>query len=184
MNRSLLEYESESAWLSVSLTQDDKIDMKESTKKRWVPMAGAFLAVFGSFATLMYLGVNNMPAPRSWVPTASFIRYQQPDTLTDGSDDVLLRINQPPPPIPGWAKSTLRLDREYRVGNTILTYRGLERGSILKLDAVIPDLDPDYAYKMKISISKAKKGFQRGGDRFVLLSAGKSKIKVLHRSIP
>ena len=147
-------------------------------------MAGAFVAVFGSFAALMYLGIHNIPSPRSRISPASFIRIQQPDTPTDGSEDVLLRINEPPPPIPGWAKFTLSLDREYRVGNTILTYRGLEGRSILKLDAVIPALDPDYAYKMKISISEAKKGFRRGGDRFVLLSAGKSKIRLLHRSMP
>ena len=147
-------------------------------------MAGAFLAVFGSFAALMYLSVHNMPSPRSRAASASFIRFQQPDTLTDGSDDVLLRINEPPPPIPGWTKSTLSLDQEYRVGNTILTYRGLEGRSILKLDAVIPALDPDYTYKMKISVPEAKKGFRRGGDRFVLLSVGKSKIRLLHRSMP
>jgi hypothetical protein len=158
--------------------------MKESTKKRWVPMAGAFFGVCGSFAALMYLSVHTLPNGRSRVPTPSFIRYQQPETPTDGSDDVLFRINEPPPPIPGWTKSTLNLDREYRVGNTILTYRGLEKRSWLKLDTVIPALDPDYTYKMKISISEAKRGFRRGGDRFVLLSAGKSKIRLLHRSMP
>ncbi|MGD9010378.1 MAG: hypothetical protein PVG41_20815 [Desulfobacteraceae bacterium] len=168
----------------MSLTQDDKIHMKESTKKRWVPMAGALMGVFGSFAALMYLSVHNMPTVRPRIPSASFIRFQQPDTLADGSDDVLFRFNAPPPPIPGWTKSTLSLDREYRVGNTIITYRGLEKRSLLKLDAVIPALDPDYTYKMKISISEAKKGFRRGGDRFVLLSAGKSKIRLLHRSMP
>jgi hypothetical protein len=158
--------------------------MKESTKKRWVPMAGAVLGVFGSFAALMYLSVHNMHNVRSRIPPASFIRFQQPHIPTDGSDDVLLRINEPPPPIPGWTKSTLSLDREYRIGNTILTYRGLDNRSLLILDAVIPALDPEYAYKMKISISEAKKGFRRGGDRFVLLSAGKSKIRLLHRSMP
>jgi hypothetical protein len=158
--------------------------MKESTKKRWVPMAGAFLGVFGSFAALMYLGVHNMPNVRSRIPSASFIRMQRPDTFTGRSNDVLFRINEPPPPIPGWAKSTLSLDRDYRIGNTILTYRGLEGRSFLMLDAVIPALDPDYAYKMKISVSEAEKGFQRGGHRFVLLTAGKSKIRLLHRSMP
>ncbi len=158
--------------------------MRESTKKRWMPMAGALLALFGSLAASIYLSVHTMPVPRSRAPAASFMRFQQPDTLTDGSDDVLLRINEPPQPIPGWAMSTLRLDREYRVGNSILTYRGLEGRSNLKLDAVVPALDPDYTYKQKISISEAKKGFRRGGDRFVLLSAGKSKIRLLHRSMP
>lgn len=147
-------------------------------------MAGALLAVLGSFAALLFLGVHNIPGPRSRLSPASFIRFQPPDTFTDGADDVLLRVNEPPPPIPGWAKSTLGLGREYRIGNTILTYRGMEGRSILKLDAVIPALDPDYAYKMKISISEAKKGFRRGGDRFVLLSAGKSKIRLLHRFMP
>ncbi len=158
--------------------------MKESTKKRWVPMAGAFLALFGSFAALMYLSVYAMPVARSQVPAASFFRFQQPHTPIDGSRKVLLRINEPQPPIPGWSKSTLSLDREYRVGHTILIYRGLEGRSILKLDAVIPALDPQYTYRMKLSISEAKKGFRRGGDRFVLLSAGKSKIRLLHRATP
>ena len=147
-------------------------------------MAGAFLAVFGSFAALMYLSVHNMPQPRMWNVSPAFSRFQQADEEIEGSDDVLIRINQPPPPIPGWSKSTLRRGKEVRVGNSILTYRGMEKGAILKLDTVIPDLDPDYTYSLKISVSKAKRGFQTGGDRFVLLSAGKSKIKVLHRSMP
>jgi hypothetical protein len=158
--------------------------MEESTKKRWAPMAGVLLAVFGSFAALVYLSVYKMPNPQSQYAAPSFSRFQQPETLAGDSEEVLPRAHTLPPSSPGWVKRTLRLDREYRVGNTLLTYRGLEAGSILKLDAVIPALDPDYAYKMKLSVSEAKKGFQRGGDRFVLLSAGRSKIRLLHRDMP
>jgi hypothetical protein len=158
--------------------------MEESTKKRWVSMAGVFLAVFGSFAALMYLSIHNLPDARSRSGSPSFMRFQQPDTLAKDSDGVPLRTGAPPSAIPAWQKRTMILNREYRVGNLLLTYRGLEGGSILKLDAVIPALDPDYAYKMKLSISEAKKGFRRGGDRFVLLSAGRSKIRLLHRAMP
>jgi hypothetical protein len=158
--------------------------MEESTKKKWGPMAGVFLAVFGSFAALMYLSIRHLPSAQSRFISPSFSRFQQPQPHADDANDIPERISRRPPPGPVWVKRTLGLDRQHRVGNILLTYRGLEEGSFFKLDAVIPALDPAYAYKMKLSISEGKKGFRRGGDRFVLLFAGRSKIRLLHRTMP
>jgi hypothetical protein len=157
--------------------------MSESTKKKWVPMAGAVLAVFGSFAALTYISAIALPPQRLWKATSS-IRLQKPGTLPPATKrDVLQRNSEPQPAVPAadWTRTVLKRGHASRVGGVVLTYRGLDEGSGLLFETVIPDLDPDYVYSRTIPISMAKKGFQTGGERFILLSAGRSKIRLLHR---
>ena len=72
----------------------------------------------------------------------------------------------------------LRKDVKTRLGKVDLIYRGLEKGN-LRLDVFIRDLDPDYPYRRQIDRHTARDGFRLGGVRFVLVSAGRSKAKLV-----
>lgn len=72
----------------------------------------------------------------------------------------------------------LRRDVKTRLGKVDLIYRGLEKGN-LRLDVFIRDLDPDYPYRRQIDRHKARDGFRAGGVRFELISAGRSKARLV-----
>ena len=122
------------------------------------------MAVGGSFAGLFYLSTYAYRGGRSYT-------YKTPDPLPEFRWSVSS---------PGWASGILKLDQDVRAGKTILTYRGKEGRSIIKLDAVCPDLDRKFVYKRKIAIDKALEGFQVGGERFKLVKVSKKKIRILH----
>ena len=145
-------------------------------------MAGAVLAVFGSFAALTYISVIALPPERLW-KTTSMIRLQTGTPSPGTQRNVLLRMNEPSSAssVAEWTRTVLFRGHASRVGGVVLTYRGLDGASRLMFETVIPDLDPDYVYSYKIPVSKAKNGFQAGGERFILQSAGASKIRLLHR---
>ncbi len=158
--------------------------MEASTKNKWAYALGLFLSVFGSFAILMYLGIHTASTGQG--ASSSFYRFQQNDTRSDSSQGVVWRNrdNKPATLASGWSKKVLYRNSEKRVGNTILTYRGLEGRSKFRLDAILPDLDAQYTYSHRINIKNSQKEFQVGGERFVLISAGKHKIRLLHYTPP
>ncbi|MGD9214259.1 MAG: hypothetical protein PVJ84_05580 [Desulfobacteraceae bacterium] len=159
--------------------------MSESTKKKWVPIAGALFAALGSFAALIVSNVISLPTVRVRIPSG-FARFQPSDPINEKPLDGMVRLDEIyfTAPNPGWTRAILRRNQHRQMGHVILTYRGLSKRSMILLESVIPDLDPHFAYSHKIPVSKAKNGFRTGGERLVLLSASQSKIQVLHRSIP
>jgi hypothetical protein len=156
--------------------------MNASMKKKWMPKIGAFLAVFGSFAVLMYISITAFSTGVKQ-PGSPFYRFQQ------GEQNRLLSQRPKPPshkPIPHPAdvsRVMLGLNRDHAVGKTILTFRGLEGGRTFRLAVRVPELDPHYTYLHKIKIDRARKGFQVGGEQLTLLSAGRSRI-LLARQVP
>lgn len=144
-------------------------------------MMGALLAVFGSYAVLMYLSVSTFSTGQNQ-QESSFFRFQQIDSNSG------TRSSWPPPrteidkatPSTGWSKTALPLGNPRRIGHIIATYRGKQGRSAFLLDVIIPDLDPQYTYRRQINIEEARKGFRVGAERFVLLSAGRSKIHLSH----
>ena len=154
--------------------------MKESRKKKVLPMMGVLLAVIGSFAALLYLSVSKLPDRRFLARTDSFSRFQGDESHARSARAPRVRVGPPSSAVPGWSKTVLHLGRERKVGQTILTYRGLDKRSKIKIDAIIPALDPSYSYPRRIDFETAKKGFQVGAERFVLISAGKSTLRLKH----
>ncbi len=153
--------------------------MKESTKKKWVPMTLVFLSVVGSFAALMYLSIVTFSNPRTNSNPYLF-RFQQSPVKWSTTQDAAIAAANKLPTKPGWHKMVLVRDREVRVGGSVLTYRGLGGSSTIRIDAVIPDLDSQYTYRQRFDIDQARESFKVGGERLKLLSAGRYKVRIKH----
>jgi hypothetical protein len=77
-------------------------------------------------------------------------------------------------------KITLMLDRDIKIGKSIIVYRGLDENAKFKMDVIILELDPNSFYSYRIPINTAKKGFRLIGQNFRLISARKSAIQLWH----
>jgi hypothetical protein len=156
--------------------------MKASMKKKWMPMLGALLAVFGSFAALMYISITAFSHGVKQ-PGSPFFRFQQGEQNRLLSQRPKPASDKPVTHPANVSKIVLDLNRDHAVGKTILTFRGLEGRRTFRLDVRVPELDPSYTYPHKIKIDQARKGFQVGGEQLKLLSAGRSRIR-LARQVP
>jgi hypothetical protein len=72
----------------------------------------------------------------------------------------------------------LRRDVKNSFGKVDVIYRGVEDDRLL-LDVFIRELDPGYPYRREIAYRTAKEGFRVGGVRFELISAGRSRAKLV-----
>ena len=153
--------------------------MKESTKKKWVPMTVVLLSVFGSFAALMYLSITTFSNPKTRSNPYLF-RFQQSPVKWRGYQESTEAANAASPATSGWHRMVLIRDREKRIGGAILTYRGLGKSDTIRIDAVIPDLDSQYTYRHRFDIDQARQGFKVGGERLQLSSAGRYKVRLKH----
>ena len=77
-------------------------------------------------------------------------------------------------------KITLVLDRDKKIGKSIIVYRGLDENAKFRMDVAILELDPNSFYRYRIPITAAKKGFRLVGQNFRLISARKSAIQLWH----
>ncbi len=75
---------------------------------------------------------------------------------------------------------TLALDRDMKIGKSIIVYRGLDENAKFKMDIAMLELDPNAFYRYRIPIKAAKKGFRLVGQNFKLISARKSAIQLWH----
>ncbi len=153
--------------------------MEASTKKKWVPMTVVFVSVVGSFAALMYLSITTFSTAQSR-SQPSFFRFQQNSVQWSGSAQAAESASTLQPAVPGWTRMALMRDREKRVGGAVLTYRGLGEGSTIRIDAVIPDLDSQYTYRIRFDVDRARNGFKIGGERLKLLSASRYQLRFKH----
>ena len=76
------------------------------------------------------------------------------------------------------SRVVLRKNVRTTFGKVDVIYRGIEEGN-LRLDVFIRELDPDYPYRREIDRRTAKNGFRLGGVRFELISAGRTKAKLV-----
>ena len=58
-------------------------------------------------------------------------------------------------------RHVLQLDQDQRIGNRIFCYKG--RDDHIRLDVIIPELDPQYPYSFKIDLATTKNGFEVAG---------------------
>ncbi len=157
--------------------------MKASTQKKWVPMVGVLVAIIGSFAALMYLSISSFSTDQG--PAAPTFNPNQPDEVRHGRTSIpMAKMAEPALSPLGNSKIILRLNRRTRVGKALMTYRGLEGQSTFRLDVIVPELDAKTTYSRKMRMAEARRGFQAGGQHFELLSAGKSKIRLLYHAPP
>jgi hypothetical protein len=77
-------------------------------------------------------------------------------------------------------KITFVLDRDIKLGKSIIVYRGLDENARFRMDVAILELDPKAFYRYRIPIHAAKKGFRLVGQNFRLISARKSAIQLWH----
>ena len=75
-------------------------------------------------------------------------------------------------------KIVLQRDIRMRLDGLDVTYRGVEDHK-LRLEVVVLDLDPQYAYQHAIDLEKANSGFRLAGIRLKLLSARDSRARLL-----
>ena len=75
---------------------------------------------------------------------------------------------------------TLVLDRDIKIGKSIIVYRGLDENAKFRMDIAMLELDPNAFYRYRIPIKAAKKGFRLVGQNFKLISARKSAIQLWH----
>ncbi|GEM_PF-3509728 len=91
------------------------------------------------------------------------------------------RIMRPIEPAPSMHvkgnEITLPRDQELTFNRARLVYRGLE-GECLKIDVALLDLDPSYYYKHRINLTEAKRGVTIGGQRFSVIAANKSVLRL------
>ncbi len=64
------------------------------------------------------------------------------------------------------------------LGNVHLVYQGLDSDAIV-LDVTLLAMDPDYAYRRRITKQMAKQGFHVDQQRFKLVSANGSRLKII-----
>lgn len=74
-------------------------------------------------------------------------------------------------------KLVLVKGRKQSLGSLQIIYRGLEANAIL-IDITLMELDPQYAYRHRISLKRAKHGFQMADRKFRLMSATPSRLKI------
>ena len=96
------------------------------------------------------------------------------------SQEAAIAAIEPTPTHVGWHKIVLFPDRPIKVGGALLTYRGFGDRSTIRIDTVIPDLDAQYTYRQQFDIDLARKGFKAGGERLMLISAGRYKMRLKH----
>lgn len=79
-------------------------------------------------------------------------------------------------------KVVLQRDTPLRLGELDIIYRGVQNRK-LRLDVIVRELDPQYAYRHAIALDQARRGFRLAGTDFQLLSARDARAKIVwHRS--
>ena len=71
----------------------------------------------------------------------------------------------------------LALDAEVRVRDKRFVYRGMEDRSI-RIEVIIPELDPDRGYLYQVPIDRAERGFNLSGTYFRLVKARQTRIEI------
>ncbi len=133
--------------------------MENSLAYKWV--AALFFGIVGIMFTssVIYLAVGNV------APDTFFGRKMTlPKSMTASYG---LSVD----------KHVLKLDEGKRIGNRIFHYRG-RQGDQIRLDVIIPELDPQYPYAFKINLKQAKNGVDVAGIWLQLITARPDFVKI------
>lgn len=144
-------------------------EMRSSAWLQLVAFTGAgILAFAGLYGLVTLLGVSE-PNPR-----------QMSQRLFRNDTDV----SPPRSPAAGQLEVwVLHRDRPVTIGRSRVTFRGLDEGGNLRIDAVLPELDPQRVYAHSIPREQARKGFRIANEGYRLKKIGRSAV-VLYRTAP
>ncbi len=115
--------------------------------------------------------------PRDDALSARFISGSRPvSNFRDTPKNALLT--------PTKEKITFVLDRDIKLGKSIIVYRGLDENAKFKMDVAVLELDPKAFYRYRIPIHAAKKGFKLAGQNFRLIAARSCKNRTAQNLYP
>ncbi len=137
--------------------------MNDERKHKWLPVLFFML-------TGMLIGVS------IYLISASAVESEA--RAHGGNPGVAATAGAAPSGTEARVRVVLQRDIRNSFGKVDLVYRGVEHDQ-LKLDVFIRDLDPDYAYRREIDLRAARGGFRLGGVHFELVSAGRTKAKLV-----
>jgi hypothetical protein len=134
--------------------------MESSVNYKWVVIL--FFGIVGLMfmASVFYLTTGRIPTDTYFGRRMELPKWD--DTVLDRSP----------------SKFVLQLNKGKRIGNRVFFYKGFEKGQLL-LDVIIPELDSQYSYPMKISVKKAKKGVEVSDYTLKLTTFGSSFATVI-----
>ena len=75
-------------------------------------------------------------------------------------------------------KLVLLINKKVSVGKSELIYRGLAGRSEFRIDVIIPELDPQFAYSHQIKIADAKNSFRLANRTYRLIYAKKAALQL------
>jgi hypothetical protein len=143
--------------------------MRSSPWLQLFALTGGGLLAFGAvYGLVTVLGVSE-PAPG------------QLSNLIFRNDTDAFRP-QPPAapaaaPVEVWV---LHRDRSVSIGRSRLVFRGLDDSGSLRIDAVLPELDPQQVYRHTVTRQRARSGFRIANEHYRLKKIGRSAL-VLYR---
>lgn len=80
-------------------------------------------------------------------------------------------------PVQVWV---LYRDRPVSIGRSRLVFRGIDADGNLRIDAVVPELDPQRAYAHTVTLKRARSGFRIADENYRLKRVGRSAL-ILYR---
>jgi hypothetical protein len=137
--------------------------MYDERKLKWPPILLFTVSgiAFGLSLYMMVVGTVKSDARAHGVP-----------------DQVASAAGAEPHPDEARVRVVLHRGAKYNFGQVDVIYRGVEDEHV-RLDVFIRDLDPHYPYRREIAYRKAQEGFRLGGVQFELISAGRTKAKLI-----
>ncbi|MFH1155274.1 MAG: hypothetical protein V1793_15800 [Pseudomonadota bacterium] len=139
--------------------------MDNDRSEKWLPIL-FFSIVGGLFVFFSYYLVANASNPE---PSGQAMDSPQ------AVDNRMAEVQLIPP---DFTTLTLTLDTEVQVNDKRFIYRGMEDNTI-RIEVIIPALDPDRGYMYQVSMDRAEKGFSLSGRYFKLVSARQKRIRIL-----
>ncbi len=148
--------------------------MRKMRSSPWIhllALTGAGLLAFGAVYGLAT--VLGLPEPTPG---------QLSDLLFRNDADALLPQSPATPaagPVEVWV---LHRDRSVAIGRSRLVFRGLDAAGNLRIDAVLPELDPQSVYAHSLTRERARRGFRIANEHYRLKKIGRSAL-VLYRDV-
>ena len=150
--------------------------MRKMRSSPWFQLAaltgGGFLTFVGVYALVTVLGVSE-PSSR------------QMSHLLFRNDSGAILPRSPAAPSEGGVEVwVLYRDRPVSIGRSRVVFRGLDDGGNLRIDAVLPELDPQSVYAHSIPREQARNGFRIANERYRLKKVGRSALVLYREASP
>ena len=147
-------------------------EMRSSAWLQLIAFTGAGILAFAGLYGLVTLLEVSAPNPR------------QMSHLLFRNDSGAILPRSPAAPSEGGVEVwVLYRDRPVSIGRSRVVFRGLDDGGNLRIDAVLPELDPQRVYAHSIPREQARKGFRIANEGYRLKKIGRSAV-VLYRAAP